>query len=177
MDDQTAPEIEALLYSAKNPLSIENISDYTGKDKNEIKRTLKKLITEYSTRNTSLEIVRVGKRYMMQLKPQFYQLSTKVSEPEMTKYDLKVLSLVAGNPGITKGRIKKIVGEKTDACVEKLLNKRLLKTKKKGRSEEYFTGKEFSNYFGIDERKLDELRRKNKLGDNNGNPAEQEKSN
>ncbi len=96
----------------------------------------------------------------MQLKQKYYELSTKVSEPEMTKYDLKALSLVAGNPGITKGKIKRVIGEKTDSSLSKLISRRLLKIKKTGRTEQYFTGKEFTDYFGISEKELEEMRKK-----------------
>ena len=63
--------IEAALFSAGRPLSIRELQELTGMDKNEVTSSLRSLVQSYRKRETSLEISRVGRKYTMKLREEY----------------------------------------------------------------------------------------------------------
>ena len=63
--------IEAALFSESEPLSIHQLQKKTGMDKNEVTSCLRSLVQSYRKRQTSLQIIRVGRKYLMKLREEY----------------------------------------------------------------------------------------------------------
>jgi len=74
--------IEAALFSAGKPVSEEEISETTGIDRPLIRLYMKKLTQSYSRRETSLEVIKAGKKYTLRIKEPYVEKVTSLANPE-----------------------------------------------------------------------------------------------
>ncbi|WP_010916882.1 SMC-Scp complex subunit ScpB [Thermoplasma volcanium] len=152
MDDET--KVEAILYATRNPLSVRSISLILGIEAGAISRIIKKLRLEYKKRNTSLEIAKIGNKYRIQLKKEYYDFAYRVMEPELSKYETGFLATVALNEGASLSFFRKRYGSRTDDMISKLKTMSLIRTSKKGNGTAIYLGENFEKVFGITKKEL-----------------------
>jgi segregation and condensation protein B len=154
--------IESILFSTNKPISIKKIKENTGFSTRIIKDSLKDLINDYTINRkneTSMEIVKAGDKYIMQLKKGYIEPSISVSKPEI-KYDiLKTLSLIAFHQPLKQSNLRRMAGQKIYDHVDELVSMKIVNTKKHGTTEILTTTKLFPEYFGIDSTKPEEIRK------------------
>ena len=68
--------VEAALFSAGKPLSIEEISQQTNLPPDVVKDACKALAKEYDGRDTVLEVGKAGAKWAMQVRPQAAEPAT-----------------------------------------------------------------------------------------------------
>ena len=81
--------IESILFSTTKPISLHDIKKTTGLSLKIITEALNELINDYNiTRKneTSVEIVKAGTKYTMQVKKRFFDSSIAVAKPEIQNY-------------------------------------------------------------------------------------------
>ncbi|RLI81122.1 SMC-Scp complex subunit ScpB [Archaeoglobales archaeon] len=155
--------IEAILFSSTDPIKVSDLTSITGIGEDEIRKILSELIEEYQTRNSSIEIVSFGGKYLMRVKPRYSKFIEKFVEREFDKGTLRTLAVIAVKQPITLSKLAKIRGNKCYDHVKKLKKMGFIKTEKKGRSTILTTTKEFATYFGFegnDPNKIKEVLRK-----------------
>jgi len=119
------------------------------------------LIENYNVKRkneTSIEIVKAGNKYAMQVKKKFVGQSTMVAKPEIQGYLLKTLSLIAFHQPIKQSNLRRMIGPKIYDHVDELSAMKLIYAKKHGSTEMLTTTKLFPEYFGIDSTKPEEIR-------------------
>ena len=127
--------IESVLFSASKPVSINEIKETTGLTPNTIKQTLEELIQDYNiTRKseTSMEVVKAGEKYAMQVKKQFAEQSIMVAKPEIDNNLLKTLTLIAFHQPVKQSNLRRMIGTKAYEHVDELVSSRLVHSKKHG---------------------------------------------
>jgi len=77
--------IEAILFSSSEPVEIKELRKITGKDSVEILNAIDELINDYESRDTSIEIIRVGEKYLMRVKPQYADYVEKSPQGSLTE--------------------------------------------------------------------------------------------
>jgi segregation and condensation protein B len=146
--------IEAALYAAGRPLSIEDLERVSKSGgRSETESLLEELITEYRSRSSSLEIVQVSKgRFALQLKPEF---STKVSRLSpgglLSLGSLKTLALVALRQPIRQSEVVEIRGAHSYEHIHRLEQLGFIRKEPSGKSVTLTTTKMFAEYFGFDD--------------------------
>ncbi len=153
--------IESVLFSASNPVSIKDIKESTGFSSKIIKNNLKELMDDYSIsrkNDTSMEIVKAGDKFIMQLKKNYIDQSIKVSKPEIKEDILKTLSLIAFHQPVKQSNLRRMAGQKIYDHVDELVSMKIVNTKKHGSTELLTTTKLFPEYFGIESTKPEEIR-------------------
>jgi segregation and condensation protein B len=146
--------IEAALYAAGRPLSIEDLERVSKAGGiPETESLLGELVEEYQGRSSSLEIVQVSKgRYVLQLKPEY---STKVARlsPDglLSLGTLKTLALVALRQPIRQSEVIEIRGGHSYEHIHRLEQLGFVKKQPSGKSVTLTTTKMFSEYFGFDD--------------------------
>ncbi len=148
-------KVEAILYASENPLSIADIATVLSENKDEVMKALKALIKDYRKRPTSLDIVRNGIRYKMQLKNEFSDLVTPVSKREISNLELRILGFVAANPQCMRGDIVQHFGDRGRAPLEGLVHRKFLSARKYRNTELYSVTREFYRYFNINKSELE----------------------
>ena len=153
--------VESVLFSASKPVSISEINEATNLSRNQIKTTLEELIEDYSVtrkNETSMEVVKAGDKYAMQVKKQYADQSIFISKPEIESNLLKTLTLIAFHQPIKQSNLCRMIGEKAYEHVDELVELKLIHTKKHGSTEMLTTTKLFPEYFGIESTNPDEIK-------------------
>ena len=153
--------VESVLFSANDPVSISEIKEATGLSPKKVTKTLEELIEEYNVtrkNDTSMEIIKAGNKFAMQLKKRYVDQSVMVANPEIESHLLKTLSLIAVHQPLKQSNLRRMIGAKTYDHVDELVSLKLINSKKHGSTEMLTTTKRFPEYFGIDSTKPKEIR-------------------
>jgi segregation and condensation protein B len=168
LEGYTAPEqtdktqqqkaiLEALLFVAGEPVTVNAIMKTLEMQEPEIKKIMNELISDYKERNSGILITEIADGYQMVTDPDVgiwvkrfknIHVSNKLSQPA-----LETLAIVAYKQPITKLEIDQLRSVNSDGAIKSLLEKRLIKiiVKKEtpGRPFLYGTTREFLQYFGL----------------------------
>jgi segregation and condensation protein B len=151
--------IEAALFSAGKPLKLEELAETTNIDKDKLKKYLKNLIKDYDTRETSMEIARVGDKYAMLLKPEYTATTRGLADMEIPYKVLKTAALIAYHQPIKQSELQDMIGSKVYDHVRELVELKLIRAKESGRTKILTTTKLFPEYFGIDTTNREEIKK------------------
>ena len=153
--------VESVLFSASKPVSINEIKESTGLSPKKINEALENLIKNYNVERkneTSMEIVKAGNKYTMQVKKRFVDQSVMVAKPEIQSHLLKTLALIAFHQPIKQSNLRRMIGPRVYDHVDELSAMKLIYAKKYKTTEMLTTTKLFPEYFGIDTTKPEEIR-------------------
>ena len=150
METKSELLIEASLFSAGRPLSIQELSEALNLDKATIEKKLKKLVTIYSKKDTALEIARVGTKYSILVKPYLTEHIKMLAQMEIPTKVLKTAALIAYHQPIKQSDLQDMFGSKVYDHVKELSELGLLNRRHEGRTVVLTTTAQFSEYFGID---------------------------
>ena len=141
--------IEAALFMSPNALSAQELSGITGiKSVGHIERMLDELRSEYGSRDTSLEIIEIDKKYMLSLRePYASRMSKLASGPDITKGALKVLAYVSQNSNSMQSYLVKVFGTSTYDHMKELMAQGFVERRKQGRSWRINVTNKFKEYF------------------------------
>jgi segregation and condensation protein B len=153
--------VESILFSANKPISINEIRQVTNLSRNQIKTNLDELIEDYNVtrkNETSMEVIKAGDKYTMQVKKQYNDMSVFISKPEIESKLLKTLTLIAFHQPVKQSNLRRMIGEKVYEHVDELVELKLVHTKKYGSTEMLTTTKLFPEYFGIESTDPDKIK-------------------
>jgi segregation and condensation protein B len=155
--------IEALIFSAKNPITIIEIQRCLSEmfdaavSEEDIANCIEALKKKYADEAFAFEVFGTGGGYRFLTKPA-YQASISIllkqqSKKRLSTAALETLAIVAYKQPITKAVVEQIRGVGCDYALQKLLDKSLIEIKGKdttpGRPILYGTSAQFIDYFGI----------------------------
>ncbi len=162
-------QIEAILFSADQPVTLEDIIAFFSKtngmeySQEEILSNIQKSAMFYNEHNSPLSIVNTGGGYIFKTKSEYHSLIASFLQRDvvkkLTQAALETLAVIAYKQPVTKSEIEIIRGVNCDYTVQKLMERDLVELK--GRSEEvgrplfYGTTDYFLDYFGMNN--LEEL--------------------
>ncbi|MBN2065831.1 MAG: SMC-Scp complex subunit ScpB [Candidatus Thermoplasmatota archaeon] len=161
MSDKENRLVESVLFSASTPVTINEIKEATGLSRAKVTSALDSLIEEYTVKRkkeTSMEVVKAGDKYTMQIKKQYVDQSIMVAQPEIEDQLLKTLALIAFHQPVKQSNLRRMLGTRVYDHVDELVSKKLVYSKPHGSTEMLTTTKRFPEYFGIDTTKPEEIR-------------------
>ncbi|MEM2487085.1 MAG: SMC-Scp complex subunit ScpB [Thermoproteota archaeon] len=129
--------IEAALFASGRPLSLLQLKSAAGVRKLEkVENALKELIEEYRSRDTSLEIVEIGKEnYMLRVKPEYTNYVRKLGvKPMISRASLKTLTLIGLKQPIAQSKIIVLRGTHAYKQIRRLVEMGLVEASRSGRS-------------------------------------------
>ena len=166
MDDtQIKHVLEAALFAAGRPLTLDKLGDLFGKrsrpDKQTLMRILDLLVADYEGRGIELKEVASG--YRVQIKQSMSDWLTPLWDERVPRYSralLETLALIAYRQPITRGDIEEVRGVAvTTGIIRTLLERDWVRVvghrDVPGRPAMFGTTREFLDYFGL--KKLDDL--------------------
>lgn len=171
--------VEASLYAAGRPLTIEELSNKLEFPKKEVEELINEVAFEYLERSTALVIAQIGDRYQMQIRPEYTEKVSKFAKGgAIAERYLRTLTIIALKQPILKSTVIKIRGTGAYEHVKYLLDNGFIDAMKKGRSHELSTTDKYADMFGLPKNKT-ELKRAmvTQLGiSDNGNPTKSSES-
>lgn len=150
--------IEGLLFVVgEDGLTLEQLSDATDKNTDEIKEALTNLRVEYEKENRGIRIHFLGDRFKLTTKKEHKEYFQKLIEipgtNTLSQAALETLAIVAYNQPITRTQVDEIRGIASSQMIRKLVAKNFLKevgrSNLPGRPILYKTTSEFLDYFGL----------------------------
>jgi segregation and condensation protein B len=153
--------VESVLFSAGKPLSIEEIQESTGLPPKHVSDAIDHLMQSYNIDRkdqTSIEIIKAGNKFTMQVKKTFTDPSMMVAKPEIKTDLLKTLALIAFHQPVKQSNLRHMIGERIYADVDQLISLHLVHSAPHGSTEMLTTTRLFPEYFGLDSTKPEEIR-------------------
>ena len=154
MDKQA---LEAVLFAAGDSVSLAQLCEVFGLSQEDCRNKLQEIVTEYSTENRGLQIIRLGNAYQLCTRAEHQGDIQKLVAPKtranLTPSALETLSIIAYNQPVTRSGIEYIRGVNSDYAVEKLVEKGLVidcgRLDSQGKPLLYRTTDEFLRSFGL----------------------------
>ncbi|MBO3798147.1 MAG: SMC-Scp complex subunit ScpB [Candidatus Brockarchaeota archaeon] len=137
-DSEYRKRIEAALFASGRPLTIRQLKSAAGARKVEkVEKALRELVEEYGARDTSLEIVEIGRgNYMLRVKPEYSGFVRRIGvKPMMSRAILKTLTLIGLKQPIAQSRIVSLRGSHAYKQIKRLVEMGLLEASREGRSK------------------------------------------
>jgi segregation and condensation protein B len=156
--------LEAIIYAADEPATLEQLAAALGEDKLAVKAALDELLASYAAENRGIEVRAVAGGYKMYTKPQHHDVVRRFIKSlrpplRLSMPALETLAVIAYKQPVTAPEISEIRGVNTSGVISTLLDKKLITTAGRkeviGRPILYKTSKEFLMRFGLSD--LDEL--------------------
>ncbi|MFY9530249.1 MAG: SMC-Scp complex subunit ScpB [Candidatus Acidiferrales bacterium] len=156
--------LEAIIYVADEPATLDQISGALGIEKSEVRHALDELVASYAADDRGIEIRKVAGGWKFYTKPQHHDAVRKFIKSlrpplRLTMPALETLAVIAYKQPATGPEIQEIRGVNCAGVIKTLLEKRLITTAGRkeviGRPILYRTSKEFLMRFGLSD--VDEL--------------------
>ena len=163
INEERKAALEAIIYAADEPATIEQLSNALGEEKLVVQASLDELLASYND-SRGLEVRGVAGGYKMYTKPQHHDVVRRFIKSlrpplRLTMPALETLAVIAYKQPVTAPEISEIRGVNTSGVISTLLDKRLIVTAGRkevmGRPILYKTSKEFLMRFGLSD--LEEL--------------------
>jgi segregation and condensation protein B len=163
-DSERKAALEAIIYAADEPATLDQLATAVGEDKLLVKAALDELIASYSAEDRGIEVRSVAGGYKMYTKPQHHDVVRRFIKSlrpplRLSMPALETLAVIAYKQPVTAPEISEIRSVNTSGVISTLLDKKLITTAGRkeviGRPILYKTSKEFLMRFGLSD--LDEL--------------------
>lgn len=141
--------IEAALFAAGRAVSLEKLMKITGKPKKNVSSAVQELMEAYSSRRSGLEILDLGDRYVMQVKPEYSELMREVAPKELSAPKLRTLSMIAYHQPLLQSDLIEMRGSGAYDHIKDLIERGFVDSVPCGRSRQLSTTSLFADYFGL----------------------------
>jgi segregation and condensation protein B len=157
-NEERKAALEAIIYAADEPATIEQLASALGEDKIIVQTSLDELVASYSTEERGIEIRAVAGGYKMYTKPQHHDVVRRFIKSlrpplRLSMPALETLAVIAYKQPVTGPEISEIRGVNSSGVLATLLDKRLITTAGRkevmGRPILYKSSKEFLMRFGL----------------------------
>ena len=143
--------VEAALFMANEPVSINDLAKMFKTDPTQIKEVIEGFKKDFEESKHGVYLLETEKGYQIRVKPEFAPLvRTLTPYKELGRGLLRVLALVAYKQPITQAEVVKVIGNRAYEYVKRLEERGLIKTAKYSRTKALIATKEFANYFGLE---------------------------
>jgi len=161
------PQIEAIIYAAETPITLDQIvsllkdSQDTTEDtdlKSQARAAIEELIADYSSETHGIELRQIAGGYRMSTKPEQHDLVRSFAKSlkppiRLSLQALETLAVIAYKQPVTVPEISEIRGVDSSGVIATLLDRKLITTSGRkdviGRPILYKTTKEFLLRFGL----------------------------
>lgn len=135
---KTKAIIEAILFSAGRPVTIQELVIALELPKQEIQTLINEMQEQESQEpQRGIEIIKMEDSYQLSSKKEYYEyiypIIDKRAKPNLSNAALETLAIIAYNPRVTRAEIENIRGVSADACIYKLMEYGLIE--EAGKSE------------------------------------------
>lgn len=141
--------LEATLFSAGRSLSIQELSENLGYEDEEIVESLNNLqSTIKRRRGGSLQIVEIGGKWAMEVKPGIADHLPKETKSELPPKLLKAAALIAYHQPMPQSRLVELLGQRAYDHIRELAQAGLIGRRRDGNTRRLTTTRRFSEMFG-----------------------------
>jgi|TARA_B100000282_G_C31735997_1_gene493469 segregation and condensation protein B len=141
--------LEATLFSAGRSLSVEELSENLGYEDEEILESMNNLqSTIKRRRGGGLQIVEIGGKWAMEVKPGIADHLPKETKSELPPKLLKAAALIAYHQPMPQSRLVELLGQRAYDHIRELAQAGLIGRRRDGNTRRLTTTRRFSEMFG-----------------------------
>ena len=141
--------LEATLFSAGRSLGVLELSENLGYEEEEIQESIKNLqSTMKRRRGGSLQIVEIGGKWAMEVKPGIADHLPKETKSELPPKLLKAAALIAYHQPMPQSRLVELLGQRAYDHIRELAQSGLIARRRDGNTRRLTTTRRFSEVFG-----------------------------
>mgnify|MGYP004443675377 FL=1 len=166
--DKFTAQLEAVLFAAGEPLTVQEIADTLKLDKSAVWAILGNLQDAYTRENRGLMVREVADGYQLTTKPEHYEIVSSLARKKdikLTNAGMETLAIIAFKQPVTRTEMEQIRGVKVDGVINTLLDLGLImeagRKKVLGNPILYTTTPLFLKTFGL--KSIDDLPRPEEL--------------
>jgi segregation and condensation protein B len=150
--------LEAIIYAADEPATVEQMAGAIGEEKHLVRAALDELVGSYGSDERGIEVREVAGGFRVYTKPQHHDVVRRFIKSlrpplRLTMPALETLAVIAYKQPVTQPEIQEIRGVSAAGVIQTLLERRLITTAGRkqviGRPILYRTSKEFLMRFGL----------------------------
>src|SRR5499426_4613591 len=158
MNEERKAALEAIIYAADEPATVEQLAAALGQEKMVVQAALDELAASYAAEERGVEVRVVAGGYKMYTKPQQHDVVRRFIKSlrpplRLSMPALETLAVIAYKQPVTGPEISYIRGVNSSGVIATLLDKRLITTAGRkevmGRPILYRSSKEFLMRFGL----------------------------
>ena len=150
--------VEAVLFASSKPLRMVEMEAATQLSSDVIRRAFARLSKQYQERASSIELIKIGARYAMQLRKEYSAYGMPFSEVEVPKECLRTAAYIAYNQPIKQSELAETLGSEVYEHVRTLRAAGLIAAKRQGHTYLLSTSKKFPEYFGIPSARKEDIK-------------------
>jgi segregation and condensation protein B len=124
-----------------------------------IRRAIARLKKQYDDVDSSVEVVKIGVRYSMQLRKEYSMYGMPFAEVELPKDVLKTAAFIAYNQPMLQSDLAKSLGSEVYEHIKILRSANLISAKRSAHTFQLTTSKHFAEYFGIASSKREDIKK------------------
>jgi segregation and condensation protein B len=156
--DDALRAVESVLFASSRPLRMAEIESATQISPDIIRRAIVRLKKQYDDIGSSVEVVKIGVRYSMQLRKQYSNYGMPFAEVEVPKDVLKTAAFIAYNQPVLQSELAKSLGSEVYEHIRVLRSANLITAKRSAHTYLLTTSKHFAEYFGIASSKKEDVK-------------------
>lgn len=148
-----ATKIEAILYLKAQPLSLANLAEYAGCDREMVSEALMELMADYAHRQTALEIVETDRGYSLQLRNAFQDLVQTLVPVDLGVGAMRTLATIALKGPMTQTDLVDLRGSGVYEQVKELVERGFVQKRRQPNGRSYWlqVTEQFYQYFQVDQ--------------------------
>jgi segregation and condensation protein B len=157
--DEPLRAVESVLFASSRPLRMAEIESATQLSPDIVRRAIARLKKQYDEVGSSVEVVKIGVRYSMQLRKQYSNYGMPFAEVELPKDALKTAAFIAYNQPVLQSELAKSLGSEVYEHIKILRSANLITAKRSSHTFLLTTSKHFAEYFGIASSKKEDIKK------------------
>ncbi len=148
-----ASKIEAILYLKAQPLTIAEIAEFAGCDRETAEEGLLELIADYAHRDTALEVAETPNGYTLQLRETFHHLVQTLVPADLGLGALRTLAAIALRGPISQTDLVELRGSGAYQHVPELVDLGFVRKRRQSDGRSYWlqVTDKFRQYFQLHE--------------------------
>ncbi|MFQ6012878.1 MAG: SMC-Scp complex subunit ScpB [Thermoplasmata archaeon] len=151
--------LEAVLFLTSQALTERQLAEATGMTVSTVRRLLTLLAREYRERESAIEVARRGRRWILQVREEYRQETSDMAPATLPQGVLKTAALIAYHQPVKQSHLAALVGYRAYDHVRRLRDRGLIAARPHGRTLLLHTTGKFPEFFGLDVRSREDLRR------------------
>jgi segregation and condensation protein B len=148
-----ATTIEAILYLKAQPLSMAEIAECAGCDRDAVEEGLLELMADYAHRDTALEVVETPNGYSLQLREDFQSLVQTLIPADIGKGALRTLAVIALKGPMIQTDLINLRGSTAYQHVQELVEQGFVRKRRRSDGRSYWlqVTDKFNQYFQLNQ--------------------------
>ena len=130
--------LEAILYLKGRPLSLSELAELSGLEKEEAELALITLMADYAHRDTALEIHQEGSRYSLQLRQGLGDLVQNLLPVDLSTASLRTLATIALKKRILQSELVELRGSGAYDHIKELLAQNFIERRRQSDGRSYW---------------------------------------